>query len=293
MCGLFGFYVKSRVGKSARDRLLAGLAFANASRGDQAWGISTGHGNSSRALGSTHDSMGALMLASGASRIVMGHTRWPTQGENSIENAHPFLGSRLTLAHNGQIWNAPNHGVDSLAILEKMEKGERLEGLHGYGAITWFVAGDKNLHLARLSSTGNLAIRKGAWGTAYSSDDDHLKMALALAGLDRGKLLEVKEGNSAFIDSTGCWVDHQGDDYLVGSYTWSQSQANKEFRFEMPEESTDIPVDLMRYEMMEMYNLPEGSLDGVSDADIIKDYEENFGESRFFASKGDEEGAAE
>lgn len=145
----------------------------------------------------------------------MCHTRAPTTGKIAKENSHPFEFGNIVGAHNGIIHNHEQLNrqydrkfeVDSMHIFAHMAEGKELSDLRGYGAIEFVRSENPDIIcLAKISSTGSLAIFETAYGIFWSSDDDHLKAALDAGGL-KYKEYEVKEHVEYFTQKGQVFVD--------------------------------------------------------------------------------------
>ncbi len=91
-------------------------------------------------------------------RFLTGHNRHSTRGKSTTENAHPFVEGRITLAHNGTIWNqkelAPDATVevDSNAIaiaLDEDEVDKVIPKINGAFSLIWYNNEEEKLHAIR------------------------------------------------------------------------------------------------------------------------------------------------
>ena len=104
MCGIVGYVGK----KNAAPFLLDGLSRLEY-RGYDSSGLTTYHNgrfHRQRTLGKLDALARALADNPVPGTIGIGHTRWATHGEPSLENAHPHQGQHVSLVHNGIVENA-------------------------------------------------------------------------------------------------------------------------------------------------------------------------------------------
>lgn len=94
------------------------------------------------------------MLAGNPTKVLLGHNRYATVGEKTIENAHPFAFNNVMGMHNGTLdkWclrdlpNSEKYGTDSEAIFASINDigaEKTLALLSGAWALVWF---DKRNH---------------------------------------------------------------------------------------------------------------------------------------------------
>jgi hypothetical protein len=206
MCGIFGWSFGKGAAQVITDlqriTFLGALAIANEQRGDKSWGVAAvskknvvlidkGVGPISRAA-----SLGGLLRAPQG----FGHTRWPTVGEVTAANAHPFQYKRWTMAHNGVIYNHLDLNkargrtdlacaVDSQQLIRALAGELDFDDIEGYGSMEWLDAERPGSMFLCQMLNGELAVR-GIWsggevvGTVWASSEDHLKYALDAAGID-------------------------------------------------------------------------------------------------------------
>lgn len=216
MCGIFGFQLRDSAVEEWQVRVLAGtLGVLNDNRGGHSWGIVSVKGTVEvkKGLGELAKSLTAAEIACGLA--VMGHTRYASTGEVTIQNAHPFDVGTIIGAHNGIVGNHKELNeryqrtcaVDSEHIFLHLKENRSLAELEVWGAIQ-LVKPDQpeSFYVGRFPS-GDLAIcgvgesAESARGVVWSSDRQHLLTALRVAGIpffeyqvDPTELYEVSDG---------------------------------------------------------------------------------------------------
>src|ERR1035437_9509820 len=178
MCGLTGAITKkgvvlSKEHKYKRRKIFTGLLLAMQDRGHQSTGVAfIGAGKCSivkRPISAikfiNNPRFQALMRQDYP--ILMGHTRFATQGEVNKRNAHPFLRGDIVGAHNGMIYNSENFvrfatkmEVDSEVIFNLLNESDNnyrksFKKLSGSFAISWTKLQEDNYELF-LVRDGNL-----------------------------------------------------------------------------------------------------------------------------------------
>ena len=133
MCGIVGYIGP----KNAVDVVLQGISDLEY-RGYQAAGIAYLQGDEFSVLKRLREGVGseavdssALMFAwqkehQAVSSLCVGHTRWPTHGKNTLENAHPHqsFSRRVAVVHNGTINNFDTlrrHLTDRVTLLSQTD----------------------------------------------------------------------------------------------------------------------------------------------------------------------------
>jgi amidophosphoribosyltransferase len=107
-CGVFGIYGHPE----ASNLAYLGL-YALQHRGQESAGIAAADGEKirvSRAMGQVADAFNGQALEKLPGHLAIGHTRYSTAGESTLENAQPFLidcaHGQIAVAHNGNLVNA-------------------------------------------------------------------------------------------------------------------------------------------------------------------------------------------
>jgi hypothetical protein len=244
MCGIFGWQLGSQpeIDKVQRAILGAFLAQKNDNRGGDSYGWWAPGGRSIeggvvRGLGliAPH----ARMLA--PHPTLMGHTRKATTGDVKEGNAHPFLVDGIIGAHNGMVYNHSEiqakynrkFEVDSMHLFAHIAAGLDFKELQGYGAVEYVDTKKMNrVYLCKMSG-GDLNIiglgksAKAVNGVVWSSDKDHLKLALDVAGVEDYFHYKVESGKRYMVQDGALFESGLPDLELgVRSYTTTTTYGN-------------------------------------------------------------------
>lgn len=193
MCGIAGFSWKNPPERNVRKALAITLGIYNDSRGGKGYGVFV---QSRKPKFYKGPSTFAQFIARQGIEWALAkagfiHTRWPTTGEPSALNSHPFKFGHIIGAHNGVISNHSelckkynrNFNVDSMHLFAHLAEERSFEDIEGYGAIEWYDSQDQKIRLTHFNS-GSLSIQRiPNVGVIWSSDSTHLKEALEAAGL--------------------------------------------------------------------------------------------------------------
>lgn len=219
MCGIYGWQWRHDNKPSLVRRMIlaATLGAANDNRGGDSWGwFSLNTRQFNKSLGRI---MFDARFAAHHDSIIC-HTRKATVGKISVENSHPWRFGHIVGAHNGSVNNhleiknktGVDLEVDSMYIFDSFQRGKGFEGIRGYGAVEWINESENPnaIKLLRASGGASLSVLVNAHGVVWSSDKDHLKLALAVSGIGDGdKVLEPEsqivyrvEGGKLFKTTT-------------------------------------------------------------------------------------------
>lgn len=216
MCGIFGFSLdRNAITDFQRGVLATTLAGLNDKRGGHSWGIlgldDKGRHEINKGLGNMWPNSGMMAPYN----MLFGHTRWATHGDKTVENSHPFDIGGIVGAHNGVIYNHHSLNtkydrkfvVDSMHLMAHLDAGLSFDDAEGYGTVAWHEKSKPGrIYLARMRN-GELCVMgigttKKVRGVVWSSDGDHLKEALEVAGITDVFPYQSPEGEVFFTDAS-------------------------------------------------------------------------------------------
>ena len=247
MCAIFGLIdYKNALSARAKEKILKVLSRECEVRGTDATGFAFNHGNHLTVYKRPLPAHKMNLHLPEKVRVVMGHTRWTTQGSEKLNyNNHPFSGNveghHFALAHNGVLYNdeearliydLPSTGIqtDSYVAVQLIEKAGELnfdslkfmaEKLMGSFVFTvldnadnmYFVRGDNPLKIYHFYKHGFYL---------YASTDEILEKTLLKTGLSRLPKSEIKVehgdilriANNGNIDDDRFNISSMYDDYF-------------------------------------------------------------------------------
>lgn len=245
MCGIFGWQIKGNAGLPAgcREVLAGALATANSLRGAASWGMYFRKGQErtiSKSVGDIADVSAISQI--GHYNLVMAHTRYPTLGKVTKENAHPYEVGSIILAHNGMVYNHHDLDkkynrsceVDSMHLAHHMNEKLSFDEIEGYGAIEWVEKKHPDdVYLSRLNN-GSLAVyglkKYGQQvGTVWSSDYKHAEAAIDAARLDAYAYEDLPEGH-VFQVSKGRLFKTERPKLMLKSRTYTYTSGSTDWR---------------------------------------------------------------
>ena len=149
--------------------------------------------------------------------VVLGHTRWATQGDRSLVNASPMRRGDILGIHNGDVavWPAlPRGGTDSAWLFSQLDRSRSLRsttavlaGLRGRAALAWTrLSQPEYVFLARaaLSPLAAAVDREGAlW---WASNPAWLRLVDRTHGLGLCAPAMIPEGTLLVLQSMATTV---------------------------------------------------------------------------------------
>lgn len=221
MCGIFGHFLKTKA--TDQDGIAVALmAVEMETRGDQSWGVLSDK-RILKGLGPVSQSYSHFDREPN----FVGHTRWATHGDITVENSHPHKVGNIWGVHNGVIdnhWqlNAEydrNFDVDSQHIFAHLSENRSLDDLCGYGTIVY--KQDSQWFIGRFNN-GDLCMAKTPRGIFFASTQKAVVSALNFAGIEIEGFVPLPDNHiySVNVDSGEMFQPILDIHAQYISYTW-------------------------------------------------------------------------
>ncbi len=240
MCGLFGL-VDKKLSQEKRSLLLRALCVLNTDRGDHGAGLfaygGQGTGKIYKSILTPAEFVEQPRFKKACSKgwLFIGHTRFATKGAICKANQHPFRIGKIVGAHNGvvsNLWELEHDSnqdldVDSQYLIWYLNHTGTIGPASGSLNVSYWDQEDPNrvrllrwnnpLHFAELTTGGYV----------WSSQEDHLMYALAIADVDYEGIYELQNRNGVTLSQDFYHFDQEAPEY-----EWIQEWSKKETKYD-------------------------------------------------------------
>lgn len=144
------------------------------------------------------------ILYTGKHRAIISHQRWGTSGTKEAINAHPHIGKRFILIHNGVFSNMGDSKLcDSIEFLNKLEEKvgdtkeiyqpikEYVSEVSGSFSVFLYDMKYKKLYYFKEKSTNMFCVENDEW-LVMSTKDDNVLFANWFLGINQKDSLSVE-----------------------------------------------------------------------------------------------------
>lgn len=256
MCGIVGFATsRADVGNHLRNTYMEQGLYIDALRGKHATGVFYGDTNSRIWFAKDAVNASQFLAQSKFSSIIddmrakvhfaVGHNRYATMGEHTVEDAHPFSEKSITLVHNGTLRNwrklpSPSQGTSDsahvAALFAEDDPGAitSLESLEGDFAFVWYDHRSRSLYFAN-NGRRPMSYIKGGEHLFFASEGQMI--TLLLSRTMAGNPVHEPKDFSPFVQyQLPCgkidWVETEFEDKWAKQYadygTW-QGNTNHDY----------------------------------------------------------------